>query len=307
VHRVLLLLALAACSRPSVTEHVDELLASGKWTTHNTMPSPARLAELQGGEPVDSNVVEVLNLTESGRAILDLGEEAVDELAALLRDPDRRTLAAACLGEIGGERAATELWQSWRVHRGEARKVSLYRLAVDESLAMGYRYEGIDPGFYGELLYALAYAGRARGEQIASDTITAMVECERLVRKGKQVLFSEEREIDGVRLEARWSHHQFQTAREGLEILAMCGAPEADVAFQSAFRLQGGGLHWTAIQAVSFLGPIANECLPEVLDLVDDPEYGEFARRALADLLDGGKQPPDSGARAYYEKRLAER
>jgi len=93
---------LVGCGQ-TVTGHIDALQEGGARHAHDTMPSPQRQAELYPmAEPDGLDLRSRLREDQHGRALLDAGEGAVPELVRLLGDPERRTLAAVFLAEIGG-------------------------------------------------------------------------------------------------------------------------------------------------------------------------------------------------------------
>ncbi|MCK6459691.1 MAG: hypothetical protein L6Q95_07315, partial [Planctomycetes bacterium] len=212
--------ALAACA-DSVEERIDALRNGGASYLHepprpvadpDALPSPGVSARLRGNE--------------AGRALLDGGEGAVPDLVRLLDDPDRQTLAAALLAEIGGAAAAEGLLDRWRRLRTAVRDACVYRVA-GIATALGRRYESGSGVFYGELLHALCRSGRLVASAVARDTAAALDECERLAAGGADLVRTERREEDGRTIELRWWPDPVETAREGLRILAACGAAEA--------------------------------------------------------------------------------
>lgn len=288
--RFVAVLLLAGCGQ-DVTDHIDALRESGTRYVHATLPSPDRLAELYPGQEPDRSFRSRLHEDEHARAVLDAGEAAVPELVRLLDDPERRTLAAVFLAEIGGERAATGLLARWRDLRGEVQTKSVYRsyerAGGRVTMTMGIRHEGIDQAFYGELLHALCYAGRPVSAAVAADTRTAMDEAERLQAAGEDLRRKETRES----LELRWNVEPVETAREGLQILAMVAAPEAPPLFTRALRSPLRSLRWTGVQEVIWIGEGAQQTLPALGALLDDPDLREEVIEQIYFILDRGNPP----------------
>jgi len=287
---VVAVLLLVGCGA-KVADHIDALRESGtRWYVHSMLPSPERLAEIYPGrESVGLDSLRSrLRKDEHARAILDAGEAAVPELVRLLDDPERRTLAAVFLAEIGGEQAATALLGRWRDHRGDVKTKSVYRsferAGRPVTMAMGSRHEGIDSGFYSELLHALCFVGRAVSAAVAADTRAAMDEAEKLQAAGEKLRREETRQEE--ELELRWNIEPVETACEGLHILAMVGAPEAPALFTRALRSPVRSFRWTGVQEVNWIGEGAKQTLPALGALLDDPDWREDVLEPLALLLD---------------------
>jgi len=282
----------AACGADSVGDHVEALRAGDARYVHSTFPSPERLAELYPEtRKKAAGSRHELRGNEHAAAILDAGEAAVPDLVALLDDPESRTLAAFFLGEIGGERAASALLGRWRALRGKAVRKRVYVFEPRRErlvrMARGYRYEGVDHEFYGEVLGALRYAGRAVSASIAADTAAAMDKGERLHANGEALRYEQRRREGEQDLELRWSVEPVETACEGLETLAMVGALEAPDLFVRALRGPIRAFRWTAMQQVGFLGKDAQRTLPALGALLDDPDWRKRAVKTLAEALDG--------------------
>jgi hypothetical protein len=305
--------ALAACGDPSLAERIDALRAGGARYAHQLVPAPARRAELSpdADEAPGSSFLEHVREDENARAILDLGPAAEADLVRLLDDPERRTLAAFFLAEIGGERGAAALLAKWRALRGDTKTKSVYLLGDGAATALGYRHEGVEPSFYGELDFALCYAGRPVSAAIASDTAAAMTEGEDLAAAGEPLFLEETREEGEDRLELRWSVEPIETACEGLRLLAMVGAPEAPPLYDRALRSPVHAFRWTAVQNALYIGKPAERLLPALAGLFDDARLGDEALEAVAFLVDRGypgnlDEAGRAAARERYRERLRE-
>jgi len=298
-------LVLAACDG-GVIDHVDAVRKNGRRLAHEGLRLPT-----EGGSTVRS-IAPALRQDPHGRALLDLGQRAVPDLRKLLKDPERRELAAALLAEIGGTEAATELLARWRGMRDDAREVHFYRLYLGSSLPIGYRCENVDQQFYAELVLGLGYAGSPVSGEIAKDTESAIKESERLEAAGEEITFREERDEDGRQLEVRWDAAPVETAREGLRIVVMASAPEAPYLCDLALRSRVRALRIAAAQMTPYLGKDAVQMLPALARLLDDVDLRHEALEPVALLLDGS--PPDlnlSGEQqgalvARYKARLRE-
>jgi len=274
-------LLLGACG-DGVEGRIDAIRASGRRYVHGE-----GLVRFDGG-PATRSIATQLREDKNARALLDAGESAVPSLIRLLKDPERRTLAATLLAEIGGNGAARELMTTWRSLRDSAKEKRILLPVGSGSFALGYRYEGVDDGFYGEVIMALGYAGGPVSGEIAKDTEVAMTESERLAAKGDELLFREERVEDGRKVELVWSAAPVETAREGLKLLAMLRAPEAPSLFARALRSPVPALRCTAVQEIPFLGDAANGLLPALGPLLDDPDLRADAVEQVTLLLEDG-------------------
>ncbi len=274
-------LLLGACG-DDVEGRIDAVRASGRRYVHGE-----GLIRFDEG-PAARSIASRLRDDPDGRALLDAGGSAVPALIRLLGDPSRRTLAAAFLAEIGGDEAARALLRAWRSLRDAAKEKRILLPVGNGSFALGYRYEDVDDGFYGEVIMALGYAGRPVSPEIAKDTEAAMVESERLAAKGDELVFREERVEDGRKVELRWSAAPVETACEGLKLLAMLAAPEAPSLFTRALRSPVGALPSTAVQEVVFLGNAASGLLPDLGPLLDDPDLRADAAEQVTFLLEQG-------------------
>jgi hypothetical protein len=274
---------LGACDEAA--DSVDALVRSGRRFAHEG------LRPVDESGPVVPSIAAAIREHPEGRALLEEGDRAVPALSLLLDDPERRTIAAALLAEIGGTDAAAALLARWRAVRDDAQTKRVYRLVEGGSLPLGTRYEGIDHHFYAELLMALGRAGLPVSAEIAADTEAAITESERRRAAGESILFREERVEGGRRTELRWRAAPVETAREGLRILMMAGAPEAPPVFSRALRSPVRGLRTTALEGVLYLGPEATAMLPTLGNLLDDPELCPDALRSVAFLLDEGTVP----------------
>ncbi len=274
-------LLLGACG-DRVEVRIDAVRASGRRFAHGE--GLIRFDEGPKGRSIGSRLRE----DPDGRALLDAGERAVPPLIRLLDDPERRTLAAVFLAEIGGDAAARELLKTWRGLRDAAKEKRILLPVGNGSFGLGYRYEDVDDGFYGEVIMALGYAGRPVSSEIAKDTEAAMAESERLAASGERLVFREERVEDGRKVELRWSAAPVETACEGLRILAMLAAPEAPSLFTRALRSPVGSLKSTAVQELAFLGDAANGLLPDLGPLLDDPDLRADATEQVTFLLEQG-------------------
>lgn len=318
------LVLLSGCGgKTTVADHLDGLAASGTTYRHNTLPSPARRAELN---PVSSSdptpgqtLAERLHKNEHGRALLDAGQTAVPELIALLGDENRRTLAAVFLGEAGGPEAAGALLHQWRELRPKRLKKNVYVHLSDpakpgsRSLRAGFHYEGVEGAFYGELLFALSYCGRPESAAIASDTRAAMKRCESRQAAGEVFVAESQGEPSDEHphgTTVRWSDGEVETCDEGLELLAMIGAPEATELFVRALHSPVRSFRWTALQNASYLGTAVKPLVASIWQLLDDPDLADLAASALTDITRGPRspQPPEGEAwdawRARTEKAL---
>ncbi|MFI5403222.1 MAG: hypothetical protein ACHQ1G_09815 [Planctomycetota bacterium] len=274
-------LVLGACG-DTVAERIDAVQGNGRRYVHGE--GEVRFED----PPAARSLARQLSEDPDGKALLDRSQSAVPELILLLDDPGRRSLAAVFLAEIGGDKAVAELLARWRGLRGDAKEKTVYRSVGSGSFKLGYRYEGVGDGFYGELIMALAYAGRPVSAEIAKDTEAAIAESERLEATGADPMFREERDEDGRRLELRWWAEPIETACEGLRILAMLDAPEAPSLFAKALRSPVRPLRWTAVQEVLFLGDASEQLLPALGPLLDDPELRADAAEQVTFLLDHG-------------------
>jgi hypothetical protein len=276
-----MLLVLGSCGDP-VAGMVDQVLRSGAHYIH--VEGDLRT----DGTPAIKSLAPRLRQDPVARALLDAAGSAVPRLVRLLDDEERRTVAAVFLAEIGGDEAVAALLRCWRKTRDAADERTIYRAVGDGWVKLGYRYEGIDHAFYGELLMALAYAGRGASAEIAKDTDAAISDSERLLAKGAELLTREEREEEGRRLELRTRAPSIQTAREGLRLLAMLRAPEAPARFARALRSPVPALRRAALQEVVYLGAPTDELLRALDPLLDDPELQVDAAEQVEFLLAPG-------------------
>jgi len=276
-------LLLPGCGGPSVSDRLAALVEGGEGYRHQMKPSPARQDALYGdrGGGLTSErewtLANRLRQDENARAILDAGEAVVPELVPLLDDERLRTLAAVFLGEIGGQAAAEAVLKRWR----SLRETRIYKCALvhedDSSAPRSYavrRYDGVDGGFYGEILFALAYCGLPVSAQIAADTRSAMEESERLLATGRPVRHEatcppDDRDPHGSR--EIWDEAPIETAREGLELLAMVGAPEAPDLFCRALDSPVDALRRAAVSNALYLGDAAKPLIPRIARFLDDP------------------------------------
>lgn len=276
----------AACGEadpPTVGDRLDAMIEAGATPVHQSLPSPARKAELSIPVVADG-VRPVLLETTHGRALLEAGQAVVPDLVGFLDDEERGTLAAVFLAEIGGEEAAQGLLDVWRSLRGHRVTKHTYT-ALEESaepmrIASGFRHEGVRHVFYGELLMALAYAGLPVSAEIASDTLAAVKSCEKRRSAGETLGFEEE-EGDERR---KWSDPEVETATEGLRILAMLGAAEAVDQLVRALASPIEEFRWTAAQNAYWLGKDVDPVLPSLVRTLDDPSRG-LRVEALRELL----------------------
>jgi len=282
-------LLLVGCGR-DVTDHINALREGGARYTHNTLPSPQRLAEIYREPAGAASLRTQLRNNENARAIFDAGERAVPELVRLLEDPERRTLAAFFLAEIGGEETATALLGQWRGLRAQVQWKIVYD-RVGASVEKGRRYEGVDGKFYNELLHALCYTGRPVSAAVAADTRAAMDEAKKLHAAGANLRRKETRQEATGEIELRWDIEPVETACEGLMILAMAGAQEAPQLFSRALRSPVPSFQWTGIHNVVFIGEGAKETLPALGALLDDPVWRELVIEQLTFILDQGRGP----------------
>ena len=277
----LTVLLLGACGE-RVADHLDAIRRSGRRFVHGE--GLIRYEDT----PAERSVAPRLREMAGGRALLEQGKSAVPALVELLDDPDRRTLAAVFLAEIGGSDAAAELLRRWRSLRDDAKEKRILLPVAGGQVALGYRYEGVDDDFYGELIMALGYAGLPVSAEIAKDTEVAIAESDRLAAAGEELVFREEREEDGRMIELRWSAEPAETASEGLKILALLRAPDAPSLFEKAIRSPVRRLRRTGVQEVLFLGDAADRMLPVLGPLLDDPDLRVEAVQQVAFLLDDG-------------------
>lgn len=266
--------ALPACGE-SVEDRIDALRSGGASYLHDP-PRPAPDPDALPSPPVS----ERLRGSEAGRALLDAGERAVPDLVRLLDDPDRQTVAAAVLAEIGGVAAAEGLLDRWRRLRTAVRDACVYRVA-GIATALGKRYESGDGVFYAELLHALCRSGRVVASAVARDTAAALDECERLAAAGADLVRTERREEDGRTIELRWWPDPVETAREGLRILAACRAPEAPALAERGLRSPVRVVRRAALRSLAFLGERAEPLLPQVARLLEDPAWRDEAKEQL--------------------------
>lgn len=280
-------LVLCACG-DDVSGRIDELRVSRARYLHEAprAPDPHALPS----EPVSARLRE----SAAGRDLLDAGDDAVPALVRLLDDPDRRTLAAAVLAEIGGSAAARGLLDCWRRLRATVRDTSVYRVP-DLRRRIGTRYEKVDGVFYAELLNALCSAGLAAESAIVCDTEMALAECERLAARGEGVVSRERTQEDGRQVELRWWPEPVETACEGLRILAASGAAETPALVGRALRLDTCPVRRAAIRAIGFLGPRAEALFPEIALLLGDPMWRDETRQQLEILA---ASVPDEQRRA---------
>jgi len=285
--------ALAAGCGDSVTEHIDALRGTGRRFVHEQRPPAA--------DPPD--LALRLREEEGGRAVLDKAEKAVPELTRLLDDRERGTLAAVLLAEIGGAGGAGALLDRWRQLRDDTRQICL-RHVPDVGVPIGSRFENVDGELYGELLGGLGRAGQPVAAAIAGDTEVAMAESERLYAAGAPLTMSERREEDGRQIELRWSVPPVETAREGLTILAVLGAPEAPSLVERALRGPVLSLRRAALKCIAYLGERAEPMLPLVARMLDDPDWHDEARRQLAALAETLTEEQRAGLTGRYMQRL---
>jgi hypothetical protein len=278
---LLMALAASACDEDA-KGRIDAVRRNGRRYMHGEDLLPFE----RSGSAVRS-LSPKLREDPNGRALLDLGEAMAPELAKLLDDPERRTLAAVFLAEGGKERGATELLRRWQVLRGQVKEEQLYRLRRGTAIGIGYRYQGVDGQFYAEVVLGLTYAAQPVSAKIAADTRAAIEESARLEASGQQLLFREEREEDGARIEVRWSAEPVETASEGLRILAMAAAPEAPSLLEGALRSRIPALRRTALREAAWLGRDGQKLLPAIRPLLDDPDLGDEAIEQVARIVEG--------------------
>jgi len=293
-------LLLAACGGESVADHIDALRRSGARYVHE-VPRPPRVDETI---PEGPSLASRLRENEDGRALLENPDAAVPDLVRLLDDPDRRTIAASLLAEIGGERAAQGLLEHWRELRGGVKRKWGYRIP-DVGIPLGSRYEGVDDAFYAELLRALCKEEPQVSEAIVHDTEASLRECDRLCASGADLALKEQREEGGRRVELRWSPEPVETACEGLRILAVAGAPEAPTLLARALSLPTRALRRAALRSVPYLGPRAEPLFPALARLLDDPEWHDETRTQLAILADGLTEEQRKRLAHRYTERTA--
>ena len=307
------LLLLSGCGESSVTDRVDRLLEGDASYVHSTLPSPARMAELHpdGGSDwssVTSDVEQRLRKNADGRALLDAGDSAVAELIRLLGDEERRTLAAVVLAEIGGKAGASGLLKQWRSLRGARLKKQTYVHLEDpakpnaRSMAAGFHYDGVDTKYYGELLHALSYCGLPVSAAIAADTTAAIDESEKLLAAGENLSGEQrydETDVGSHGRTQRWSIGPVQTADEGLQILAMIGAPEAPRLFVRALGSPVRGVRYPAVQNAGYLGEAAAQLVPALWTILDEPRLRGEAAQALSEILGQPRLQPPSAAEEW--------
>jgi hypothetical protein len=289
-------LLLPACGE-SVTDRIDALRTSRANYLHGP-PRPAPGPSALPADPVSARLLD----NEAGRALLEAGEGAVPDLVRLLDDPDRQTVAAAVLAEIGGTAAAEGLLDRWRRVRATVKDACIYRV-TDLATALGRRYESGDGVFYGELLHALCHAGRTVTVAVARDTEAALSECERLAAAGADLVRRERREEGGRTIELRWWPDPVETASEGIRILAACDAPEAPALAVRALRSPLRALRRAGLRSLAFLGDRADPLLPYVALLLEDPEWRDEAREQLNSLAQNlTREQRRAMARRYGER-----
>ena len=88
--------------------------------------------------------------------------------------------------------------------------------------------------------------------------------------------------------ELRWHAEPVEAACEGLQMLAMVGAPEAPDLFARALRSPVRALRWTGVQEVNWIGEGAKQTLPALGALLDDPDLREEVIEQLSFILDQG-------------------
>ena len=107
------------------------------------------------------------------------------------------------------------------------------------------------------------------------------------------------------------SHEPVETAREGLKILAMLGAPEAPPLFLRALRSPVRAIRWTGVQQVSWIGEGAKQTLPALGALLDDPGLRGEVIEQLFFILDLGvprpRDWPTSPLTDEEQEKLAQR
>ncbi|HEX5136913.1 MAG TPA: hypothetical protein VFY93_08080 [Planctomycetota bacterium] len=302
----------AACGEPSVQDRIDAIRRSGAHFAHASLPSPERIKELYPDTPDvtrDRGIRDSLLADQDAAALLRAGDAAVPDLVRLLNDPERGTLAAVFLGEIGGKDAAVALLARWRELRGKDQEKHLHLYAGGEIYPLGYTYERVDGRAYGEMIASLCYVGRDVGKEIAKDTAAAMDEGERLQRDGEDLSFKEWREEDDGKLNLTWSAEPVETACEGLKLLAMAGAPEGVDLFVRALRSPVRAFRWEALQQHTYLGVGRDRTIPLVGALLDDPEWRAMAIEAISVVLKEVPAPDASAAEqdkvvARYKRKL---
>lgn len=293
----LAVLLLGACG-DTIADRIDAVARTGR---HVHGAGETRF----GDAPAVRSLAPVLRKEPAGASLLDGGDAVAARLVGLLDDPSRRTLAVVFLAEIGGDRAARELARRWRAHRDDARSTSIYRQLDGGSWKLGYRYEGVDDDFYGELLMALGYAGLPVSPEIAKDTLAAIEESDRLAARGVDLLSRAEREEDGRPVELRWWAAPVETAREGLRILALLRAPEAPSVFGKAMRSPVAAIRRTAVEDVLFLRDVAERLLPSLGPLLDDPDLSADAAEQVGFLLEDATTVAAAPIRALPVDRRA--
>jgi hypothetical protein len=315
VARILALLlttAVAVAEESSVKAHIDALQRGGRRFVHQRLPSSRRQKELfPDAEEIPGGVGERLRKSEHGRAIFESGEASVTELIALLKDKERRTLAAVFLAEIGGDRAAAALLRGWRELRDKAKKKSVYVTAPPDGriIGLGFRYEGIDAEFYGELILALCYAGRSASHGVAFDTKRALEESERLHNAGESLRREEKRDDEQL----RWNVEPVETACEGLQLLAAAWGQDAPEMLARGLRSPVPAIRWTALQNASYADRDAEPVLRALGELLDDPEWRNDALEQVAFLIDREKLPDELSGNdrdeliARYKRKIIDR
>lgn len=283
------LMLAAACGDPSVRDRIDAIRRSGARFAHETLPSPQRTRERSpdGRGTWQEGIRSDLWKNSDAAALLRMGDAAVPDLARLLEDRERGPLAAVFLGEIGGKGAAAALLARWRELRGEDQQKRIYRYQGEAVYAEGFTYERVDMDAYGEMIASLCYTGREVGKEIAADTAAAMDESERLQREGKDLAFEEWRDEEDGKKRLMWDAEPVETACEGLQFLAMAGAPEGVDLFVRGLQSPVRAIRWAAIQEHTWLEVGRDRTMPLLGGLLDDPEWRVKAVEELSSVLPG--------------------
>jgi hypothetical protein len=278
------------------------------------LPTAERMAELHPESSEDWRATHgyrrQLRANPDASAILDAGQAAVPDLVRLLGEADREMLAAVLLSEIGGREAAQGLLARWRETRARFQEKSAYLHSDGEVYSQGVRTEGPGSG-YGKVLYALKCLGREVGTEVAADTAAAMDEAERIQRAGNNVIFEERVQEPEGEVELRWQVEPIEAACEGLQILAMAGAPEGVDPYVRALRSPVRSFRWHALQYVPYLGHGLDRTLPAIGAMIDDPEWRDLVLGALATIwnqIPPRDPSPDKEEKlvARYKRRLQE-
>lgn len=167
-----------AHERASLASLLDQLAASAPSLGHSILIASKRRGDIENGIVTSRHPWDHAPESSAGRLLQELRARSVGEfpeLASLLRDPGRRSVAAYALAEIGGVEAAKALWREYEplLRRAQRRVVYVKEQGQDGKLLereLGYRYANVDEAYYKELFHGLARSGSG----VAAQVLTAL-------------------------------------------------------------------------------------------------------------------------------------